>query len=151
MSNTRSKSTLFLIEQLIVVAVFAICAAACVRIITSAYYTARESRDVNNAIHVAESGAESYKAVGGDVGKAAAVMGGKTGSVNGASAALVYYNSKWSVCAESDADAQYVLRMTSGTQDSRTPRLMSGELTVERLDGEGDTLISFAIAAIDDG
>jgi len=149
MNNTRSRSTLFLIEQLIVVAVFAICAAACVRILTSAYYTARESRDVNNAIHVAESGAESYKAAAGDLDKTARILGGKTANIDGAAVALIFYDSKWSVCAENEPDAQYVLRMTSAGRDSRSPFLSSGELTVERLGGE--TLLTFTIAATDGG
>ena len=147
--NNRSRSTLFLIEQLIVVAVFAICAAACVRIITSAWYTARESRDINNAIHAAESGAESYNAVVGDLGKAAAVLGGKVGSVDGASAALVYYDSKWYVCAEADEDARYVMRLKSEGPEPGGSFLIPGELSVLRLTGE--TLVAFPLAALRSG
>jgi len=41
----RSRSTLFLMEQLIVIAVFAICAAACVKILTTSYFMAKQTRD----------------------------------------------------------------------------------------------------------
>jgi len=142
--NTRSRSTLFLIEQLIVIAVFAICAAACVRIITSAYYTARESRDINNAIHAAESGAECYKAVEGNIGKTASILGGEVGNAQGADVAFVYYNSKWQVCAETDADARYVMRLIGAGSGSGALLFISGELSVQRLTGE--RLISFPLA-----
>jgi len=149
--NARSRSTLFLIEQLIVVAVFAICAAACVRIITSAYYTARDSRDVNNAIHAAESGAECFKAVAGDIGKTADILGGRVSDAGGEPAALVYYNAKWQVCAEADADASYMMRLTGAAAAPKTgsPLLVSGELSVIRLTGE--ELIAFPLAAISAG
>ena len=73
--NTRSKSTLFLIEQLIVIAVFAISAAACITILTSAYFTSVESRDIKNAILVAENVAETFKATNGSPESIAGLLG----------------------------------------------------------------------------
>ena len=145
--NTRSRSTLFLIEQLIVVTVFAICAAACVRIIVSAWYMARESRDINNAIHAAESGAESYKAVAGDISKTAGILGGNVRGADGA--AVVYYDSKWRVCPEDDADACYMMKLTSGSPGAGDTLLVAGELSVARLTGE--ELITFPLAAVKTG
>jgi len=149
--NVRSRSTLFLIEQLIVVAVFAICAAACVRIITSAYYAARDSRDVNNAIHAAESGAECFKAVAGDIVKTVSILGGEVGGAGDTEIAFVYYDSKWQVCAKTDADASYMMQLTGACTplNNGSSLLVSGELSVTRLTGE--ELIAFPIAAISAG
>ena len=101
--NTRSRATLFLIEQLIVIAVFAICAAACVKILTSAYFTANESRDTSNAILIAENGAEVFKAVSGDLGRTAEILGGVPANVDGSDAAVVYYDNHWRNCGEENA------------------------------------------------
>ena len=139
----RSKSTLFLIEQLLVVAVFAICAAACVRILTDAYFTATKSRDISNAIHAAESGAESFKAVGGDIAKVAEIMGGVASSTDGAVTAIVFFDSHWQVSGE--AGAHYRLLLTAANQYPQATLLITGELAVERLTGE--SLIAFPVAA----
>ena len=142
--NQRSRSTLFLIEQLIVVAVFAICSAACVRILTSAYTTARDSRDISNAVLIAESAAESYKAFSGDIGKVAEILGGVNGKVDSTGAAIVYYDKHWRVCGTDDAF--YAFHLFKGQPDAQpSPFLMSGEILVERLSGE--QLVTFKIAA----
>ena len=140
--NQRSRSTLFLIEQLIVVAVFAICSAACVRILAYAYLTSRDSKDVVNAILVAESGAESFKAVSGDVGKTAEIMGGVVDNSSAANEAIVYYDSQWQVCGKDNAF--YIFRLTSGNTGASSPSLLSGEILVEKLTGE--SLVSFTVA-----
>ena len=138
MSN-RSRSTLFLIEQLIVIAVFAISAAACTGILTSAYFTAMDSRDTSRAILAAENGAESYKATGGDLGETAQMLGGVSGSVDGSTAAIVYFDKQWQVCRQENAHFRMlVVGVTKG------PALLSGELSVEKLTGE--ILIAFPVA-----
>ena len=142
--NARSKSTLFLIEQLIVVTVFAICAAACVRILAASYFIATESRDLGNAIHAAEGGAESFKAVGGDFGKAAHILGGTAFSDGGVDVAVVYYDKHWQVSAE--AEACYSMSIRAGAPEPASPLLSSGELSVDKVTGE--RLIGFDVAAI---
>jgi len=143
-SRSSSGSTLFLIEQLIVVAVFAICAAACVRIMTAAYFNATDSRDVSNAIHVAQSGAESFKAAGGDLEITALIMDGMTESTADSVIAFVFYDKDWQV--STDNDAHYLLRLTARRADVPALELISAELSVERLDGE--MLITFPVNVI---
>ena len=63
----RSKSTLFLMEQLVVIAVFAICAAVCVYILARSYLMTVEAVDSRHALLIAENAAEMYKAFDGDV------------------------------------------------------------------------------------
>jgi len=143
--NRRSKSTLFLMEQLIVVAVFAICAAACVRILTESYFMATDSRNLGNAIQAAESGAECYKAVGGDVAKVAEILGGTSAGTAGAGTAFIYYDENWMVCR--DAVAEYRMRVVSSTANVGAVKLFPGELSVEKLSGE--VIMAFTITAID--
>lgn len=143
--GSRSKSTLFLIEQLIVIAVFAICSAACIRILTSAYFFAIDSRELSRALLAAESGAECYKAAAGDVFIVAELLGGVSGNADGAEAAFIYYDRNWRVSGESDA--QYILRIINVNSDYLPSSHVSGDLSVIKLDG--DEILSFAVAAAD--
>ena len=142
--SSRSKSTLFLIEQLIVIAVFAICATACVRILTNAYFYAVDSRDVSNALIVAQSGADTFKAVGGDFGKAAGLLGGTINYRDGVTVIAVFYDDKWRVCGEENA--HYVLSLASGYQEPIHPNLLESDLYVVRLTGSGGKLVEFPVA-----
>jgi type II secretory pathway pseudopilin PulG len=63
----RSRSTLFLMEQLVVIAVFAICAAVCVRLLFAAYQINVDAVDTRHALILAENVAESFKAFNGDI------------------------------------------------------------------------------------
>ena len=146
MMNGRSKSTLFLMEQLIVIGTFALCAAACIRILVSAYFMAVEAKDITNGIRVAESGAECYKAVSGDLVRVAQILGGTAADTDAAAVAVVYYDKNWKVCSQDDENAKYALRLVSGGTDMGESKLVQGELLVERLTGE--QIIAFPIAVM---
>jgi len=148
MASNRSKSTLFLIEQLIVVAVFAICAVACVRILTAAYFTSRDTRDVSHAIIVAETAAESFKAVSGDFNRTASIIGGSFSNLDGYDAVIVYFDSGWHLIDSSNAEqAYYVLHLISNDNDSDSSRIHAGQVTVSRLHYDDDILIDFEVVA----
>ena len=140
----RSKSTLFLIEQLIVIAVFAICAVACISILTSAYFTANDSKATSNAILIAESGAEVFKATGGDSAAVANFLGGNSGIAgSGTTFATVYYDSLWQVCGE--AGASYIFHLVADSpQFPDDFALITGELYVGKITGE--ELVAFSVA-----
>ena len=140
MSN-RSRSTLFLIEQLIVIAVFALCAAACVTILTDAYFTANNSKDISNALLAAESGAEIYKASSGDLGRVAQIMGGVSNNASGGVA--VYYDKQWQVCGETLAF--FRLDMVAGAAE-RSASLSAGDITVVNL-LTNEQLVAFTVVA----
>ena len=97
----RSKSTLFLMEQIIVIAVFAICAAVCVSLLTSAYLMTRNSVDTRNALMIAENAAESHKAFNGDIAQIANILGGNASA--GSDNFRIYYDNNWQVADSSDA------------------------------------------------
>jgi len=131
--NNRSRSTLFLIEQLIVIAVFALCAAACARILSAAYFSANDSRDLSNAIHTAESCAEAFKAVGGDQEKVTEILGGTLG-VNNDVNTVAYYDGDWLVCGKENANYRVVLSVADPT--IRDTQLLAGVVSVQKLGGE---------------
>ena len=143
--NQRSRSTLFLIEQLIVVAVFAICSAACVRILTSAFLTARESKEMSSAILIAESAAESFKAFEGNAKKTAEFLDGTVENADSASAVIVYYNRQLSVCGKNDA--YYILRLLAWPPEMPALPVLSGNVLVEKPTGE--QLVAFSVAVRD--
>jgi len=148
MFNNRSKSTLFLIEQLIVVAIFAICAVACVRILTTAYFYARDTRDLSHAIIIAENAAESFKATSGDFERTASLIGGRVDNFGGYSAVVVYFDSSWHLVDDpAQRQAYYVLYLISTIREYDISRIQPSNLAVFRQTGEGDLLVSFDVAA----
>jgi len=150
----RSKSTLFLIEQLIVIAVFAICAVACISILSAAYFNANNSGAVSNALLKAESGAEVFKATGGDLAATGEIIGsqGSTGYgafrlTTGPSELGVFYNKDWQLCEPGDASFFLKLVVDNDNINSGAggPIFISGTLSVERITGE--ELLKFPVVA----
>ena len=144
---TRSKSTLFLIEQLIVVAVFAISAAACITILASAYFTSVETRDLRKAILVAENVAETFKATNGSTQSISIVLDGEDMIVTKVQGneliTIVYYDNDWQVSYENNA--AYMLKLTRPADPDTTLNVVTGELTVSMVSGE--EILSFPVAA----
>jgi len=138
----RSKSTLFLIEQLIVIAVFAISAAVCINILTAAFFITENTVAENNALLKAESAAEVFKATGGDVGAVRTILGGTSGERGGYPGVTVYYDSGWQISNEENAS--FVLHIGYLPSVLIDP-LVLAELTVDRITGE--EIVAFPLAA----
>jgi len=144
--NNRSRSTLFLIEQLIVIAVFAICAVACISILTAAFSYAGDTKATAHALIAAESGAEVFKATGGDINTVADIIGGTTGASGSGTAAIkVFYDNSWQVSGETDAS--FVLDLlVDAPGNSNDVDLITAELTVSKMTGE--QLVAFPLAVL---
>ena len=139
----RSKSTLFLIEQLIVIAVFAICAVACISILTAAYFNANDSKATSHAILKAESAAEVFKATGGNHSITSDILGGTRGMKNQYPAIVVYYDNEWQ--PGSEGNAGYVLYITIFPDTGFQNSFVMSELYVEKVTGE--ELVVFPLVA----
>ena len=141
----RSKSTLFLIEQLIVIAVFAICAAACISILTVAYFHASDSKATSQAIIKAESTAEAFKAVGGDGDAVLDILGStrNSGTKSGNQALIIYYDQSWQISNEDNA--AFALFLAFYPTPDHYDELVRADLTVEKITGE--ELVAFPLAA----
>ncbi|MCL2057186.1 MAG: hypothetical protein FWH02_08235 [Oscillospiraceae bacterium] len=135
--NIRARVSLFLIEQLAAVTIFAVCAAVCASIFAQAYFTAADARDLNYALLAAKNAAEAYRSSGSPEA-AARQLGAHTAS--SPDEAAVYYDSDWRICTE--AEAAYVLRMASVDDDSA---VLLCSLSVQRK--SGTEIIAFTVAS----
>lgn len=135
----RSRSTLFLMEQLIVILVFAVCTAACVKIFVDSHLTAVDSRDTRNAIIIAESAAECYKASNGDLISTALLLGAKESSDKGL--IILYFDSNRQIVDVEEA--VYVLELSSKVADNSTS-LHVCEISVSRIGGNELFFLSVA-------
>ena len=132
----RARISLFLMEQLVAVTVFAVCAAVCVWIFAESFYTAMDARDINYALIAAKNGAETYK-MAKEAGETAKALGGQAHSSLGAA---VYYDENWQVCGE--GQAVYVLLLTDTNGGGQTAFC---RLSVARVAGE--EIVAFTVAA----
>lgn len=106
MRKRGSKTSLFLMEMLLVILFFSIAAAICLRVFAAARQRSVDSADLSGAVIAAQSEAERFRAaVFVDDLEALAVSGGAVteGPVH------IYYDAKWKPCEE--ARAAYCLTM----------------------------------------
>jgi len=96
-------------EQVIVILIFAFCAAVCVRIFAGSYLMTAESRELTGALLAAENAAESYKAFSGNLEKVAEILNGETFD-DGNTSVVAYYNKNWQSCIREEA--VYNLKIT---------------------------------------
>lgn len=80
----KNRTSLVLMEQLVMVLVFALAAALCLTVFVEADQISRETMHRDEAVLLAQNGAEVLKSCSGDVEKAAAILGGSP-TVNGLS------------------------------------------------------------------
>ena len=86
-----TRSGLFMIELLIAVGVFTLCAAVCVGLFVRAEVMSRESAELTRMTTEARNVVECWKAAGGDFARAAELCGGSGGT----SALTVQYDADW--------------------------------------------------------
>ena len=140
--DERSKSTLFLMEQIIVITVFAICAAACVKIFVVSFLITVDSVDIRNALHAAESAAETYKSTNGDTGRTVRILSNEFGYYSDSTVSM-YYDRNW---RPTDSDnAYFVLHLVK--QNAGAPVVLS-DVTVSRKEPGGvlTELVSLPVA-----
>lgn len=114
------KPSLFLMEQMIAVCVFTVCAAVCVSVFVSSRNIAAGARDRHRALIWAESAAERFKA-------------------NPAADAAeweetLYYDADGIACPPSDA--YYILRVETGQRDAPSSSPVFARIRVEKASGQ---------------
>ncbi len=135
----RSKAPLVLMEQTVMVLVFALAAAVCVRafVLSDSLSKANAARDA--AVLRAESAAEIYKNCRGSGSAAAARYGGSVKD----GVWTVYWDDAWKRVKTAD-DAAYRLRIRPRT--SEYSRMRGAEVKLVSLGKSGEQLISFPLA-----
>ena len=140
----NSRSTLFLMEQVIVITVFAVCAAICARILVASYLMTTTAVDTKNALFIAESTAESYKAFAGNTAQVAELIGNANSNHNN-HMLVVYFDTYWQPTQESYAS--FVLHLQK--RDAH-PLVMVSDITVSRV-ATGDELVQLTVATRERG
>lgn len=84
--TNKSHSSLFLIELMIVLVFFALASTVCIQLFVQSHLLSQSTAEQNEAILLAESMAEEFRAADGDI-----------------SAKDVYYDKNWSVCSREEA------------------------------------------------
>ena len=130
----RSKAPLALMEQLVMVLVFALSAALCVQVFVLSDRTSRRNEARDRAVLAAQNAAEEVKSVRGDFAQAAALYGGTwNGQLWGRS-----YDKNW----KPDNGTAYNLLVVPA--DSGEALLGAAEVTVYT--AEGDLLFTLSVA-----
>lgn len=133
----RSKAPLVLMEQLVMVLVFALAAALCVQVFVLSDQTSRSHEARDRAVVAAQNAAENLKGCGGDYAAAAERWGGDwNGSMWGIS-----YDEAWQVCSDQGQAAYHVL-----VTPAESGRDLLGQAQVTVYTAEGDVLFSIPVA-----
>ena len=106
-----SKATLFLMELVLVIFFFSICAAICVNIFGSAQTMADNSENVSRAAVEARSAASCFKAAEGDLEQTALLLNG----VEADDSVLVYFDNNWNRTADTET-AWYAVQLKQRIQ-----------------------------------
>lgn len=124
----RSKAPLVLIEQIIMLLVFSIAAAICVRAFVYADQLSLEKELRDQAIIEAQTVAETYKYYNGDKQKALNELGGTIQDNQW----ITYWDGKWNICQENQS--QYKITVTSEKSNVKTMGI--AKLNVFSIDGK---------------
>ena len=149
----RNKTPLTLMEMLIMVAVFSVASALCLKAFLWADTSSAEGVAGQRAMIEAQNAAEAVKSCGGDYAKAAALLGGSLTGESGdrsgeADGLLVSFDREWKKAAggssaeTGDGNAAYLLTVRS---TERGEYLERAEVTV-RAEGKEEPLASFEFA-----
>lgn len=133
----RSKAPLALMEQMIMVLVFALAAALCLRAFAAADALSREKEARDRAITEGQSMAEIYKSAAGDAPLAAARYGGRAGTEGW----VCLFDGAWALTGD-PGEAVYRLEVVPQAGE---PGLGTAQVSGTRVK-DGLSLFSFPVA-----
>lgn len=108
-----SKSTLLLMELVMVILVFALCAAVCLGLFGASQKMTEDSDNLNHAVTVSRTAANCYKAANGDLQQLVHLMGSPADFTEQAQL-VVYYDKHWNP-TETVYDDGFYLQITALT------------------------------------
>lgn len=128
MRAAPSRSSLFLMEMLLVILCFALSAAICLQVFVSAKLTADRSRNLSAAVLAAENAAACWKASDGDLGECAALL--QAGQ--GGGTIIQSFDSDWRAV---DGSAEYRLLLKAQNKNA----------FISVVDADGETIYSLSV------
>lgn len=102
----KSKSALALMEQAIMILVFAVAAAVCVSVFVKSRQMSQELADRDMAVNRCQTVAETVKATAGDIEETGKILGGKAEG----NKMILSYGPDWEPCIEEKASYVVTLR-----------------------------------------
>ncbi len=111
MSNRRHRSSLFLLELILVIFFFSLASAVCIQLFVKAHLTEQETKALNHAIPLAESAAEAFHSVSGNLEELRSLFPEGHLSEDGGSF-QVFYDKDWHPAE--DGEGVYVLAIVPG-------------------------------------
>jgi hypothetical protein len=117
MKKSGTKTSLFLIELIISLLLFAFCAAICIQIFAGAKFRTQDSASLSKSVFLASSAAERYKACGGDMERLRGFYGADSAQLLDG-ALRVYYDENWHEApAPSDSQLPYIMTISPAGGD----------------------------------
>ncbi len=123
--QTSRKSSLFLMELIIVLFFFALCSAVCVNMFAKANIINRQSYELNKSIIAAQNAAQCFKAANSNTGKLADLLGGAAD----ANAVKIGYDKNWQTTQTENA--VYILNINIKKSNGN---LNKADITVSKAD-----------------
>ena len=133
----KSRAPLVMMEQLVMVLVFALAAAVCVRIFALSESLSLENETRDRAVTAVQNAAETLKACRGNYGEASRLLGGTWDGT----AWSISYDSGWSPLAEA---AEWTFQVLAVPADSGQELLGTAQVTASTW--QGNELYSLSVA-----
>lgn len=146
----RSRTTLVLMEQILMVLVFALAAALCLQVF---FYAGRQSahNDARDrAVALAQSAAETLKYCGGDMGNAQAEAAQRLGGQLSQGVWYILYDKNWSEVSDG---AEYAYRLEAQGLPSGVDGLWRAQIRVmtEQKENAPESLFALTVAWQEEG
>lgn len=134
----KNKAPLALMEQLIMLLVFALAAALCLQIFVFSGQVSEYCRMRSHGVTVAQNAAEAMKLTGGDLEQCAGQYGGTWDDTHW----NLGFNDDW--LRVSPEEGEYLLQVT--LLEDGVPLLGTAEVTVREAEGDGEEFIRFRVS-----
>ncbi len=135
MSQKEHRSSLFLLELILVIFFFSLASAICIQLFVKAHLTEKKTKELNRAVPLAQSGAEAFHSVSGNLEELVDLFPEGSMSVDGNSF-QIFYDAGW----QPSEEGVYALSITRKPPD---------EADVEReINKEAPTLIRATVGVI---
>ena len=120
MSRDESKAPLVLMEQVIMVLVFALVAALCIQAFVLSRTLSVQMTERDHAMNVSQTLAETVKAYGGDLKAVSEKLHGESDGMQ----VQFFYDDDWNIAQKADASFQVVFEQESGEGFCKNGRIM---------------------------
>lgn len=128
----KSKSSLFLMELILAILIFAITSAICIQIFVKAHIVSQETQELNQSVTLCTSAAELFYGYDGNLSKIQKQLDGLGLSEAGTGSLTLYYDKDFMLCTK--ADGMYELSIINAKEDN----LLNSDISIRKVDDTED-------------